>query len=142
MKHPLVEKLEQRLLPEFEEVAERIRQEIPHVSVQVLSRSSGLENYLRHWININCWLKGAYYLEDVDLDLEVGIEHLATKPRIDATVCWEQGYIEAEFFSDWTKIVDLPEASDEILAKLSQDLPRLYEALFEALRRRKPKDLC
>ena len=39
--HPLVKKLEEKLLPEFEKVAEKIRKEIPNVSVRVYASESG-----------------------------------------------------------------------------------------------------
>lgn len=142
MKHPLVEKLEKRLLPEFEEVAERIRQEIPNIGVKVLSFSGGSGVYLGYHFSINCWLKDEYYNDNDYLDLQVSLERITTTPRISADVCWVKGSIEAEFYSDWTNTDDLREYSDELFEELCQDLPQLYEALFEALRRRKPHDLC
>lgn len=39
--NPLIKKLEARLLPEFEKIAEKIRQEIPKVKVNVYASSSG-----------------------------------------------------------------------------------------------------
>lgn len=142
MKHSLVEKLEERLLPEFEEVAERIRQEIPNIGVKVLSLSGGSGIHLGHHLSINCWLKDDYFNDNDYLDLQVSLERITTTPRINADVCWVKGSFEAEFYSDWTNTDNLREYSNNLFEELCQDLPRLYEALFEALRRRKPCDLC
>ena len=43
--HPLVKKLEEKLLPEFEKVAAKIREEIPNVSGYIGSSSSGWMNF-------------------------------------------------------------------------------------------------
>jgi hypothetical protein len=142
MKHPLVEKLEKRLLPEFEEVAEKIRQEIPDVDVKVQTYSIGSDVHLGHCFVISSLLKTDYCDDYDDLALQVWLERITTTPRINADVCWGKGGYEAEFYSDWTNTDDLHVYSNELFEELCQDLPRLYDALFEALRRRKPKDLC
>ncbi|HLM03100.1 MAG TPA: hypothetical protein VK400_18760 [Pyrinomonadaceae bacterium] len=132
--HPLVEKLEKRLLPEFEKIAEKIRREIPNVLANIESHSSGFDEYSGHAINISCLLTKDYFTESDNVALCIGISTLVSTPKIDACVCWghPSGYIEKEF-------ADNPlEASDEILENLYKDLPHLYEALFEALKRRKP----
>lgn len=139
MKHPLVEKLEKRLLPEFEEVAEKIRQEIPNVSSKVESHSFGFDEYLGHSFGIGCLLTPIWYEPD-NVALTISLSNLAAIPKIHADVCWghPSGSLEAEFPINSGLSI---EASDENLVKLYQNLPRLYEALFEALRRRKPRDL-
>lgn len=141
MKHPLVEKLEKRLLPEFEEIAEKIRQEIPNIIVKVNTFSGGSGVYLGHHFSISCWLQNDYCNDYDCIDLQVSLERLTTTPRICADVCWGKGRYEVEFYSDWTNTHSLREYSDELFEELCHDLPRLYETLFEALRRRKPKDM-
>lgn len=151
MKHPLVEKLEKRLLPEFEEVAEKILQEILHIKVDVYSLPCGsLTTYQGHDFHIDCILMDiATLMENPDdlpdnIALTVGLGHLTTIPKFYADVVWgyPSGSLEVRFkdddgmFPDEGMIV-----TDEILEELYQDLPRLYEALFEALRSRKPRDL-
>lgn len=139
--NPLVTKLEKRLLPEFEEVANNIRRDIPNITVSVASYSVGSDEYLGHGYSISCLLTPSWDY-DIDLvDLCVNLSHLVEVPKIDAYVCWghPSGYVEAEFpeyvkdSSNNSLVV-----SDEVLEDLYKDLPRLYEVLFAALRRRKP----
>jgi hypothetical protein len=139
MKHPLVEKLEKRLLPKFEEVAERIGREIPNVSAKIESHSFGFNKYLGHSFGISCLLIPVCGETD-NVALTVSLSNLVATPKIDAGVGWghPSGYIEADFPMASESSI---EASEENLDKLYQDLPRLYESLFEALRRRKPHDL-
>jgi hypothetical protein len=143
--HPLVKKLEERHLPEFEEIAERIRREIPNVSVRVYSAEVGsLTQYQGHGFYIDCLFLGAFEDSEPDnVGLIVGLGYLTTSPRISADVGWgyPSGYNEASF-RDWGGIFPNEGiiVSDKVLEDLYKDLPRLYEALFEALRRRKPPD--
>lgn len=139
MKHPLVKKLEKKLLPEFEEVAEKIRLEIPNVSAKVESHSFGFDEYLGHSFGISCLLTPICGEAD-NVALNVSLSNLVAIQKIHADVCWghPSGYIEVEFPIDSKLSV---EVTDKILEDLYQDLPRLYEALFEALRRRKPRHL-
>jgi len=133
--NPLVKKLEERLLPEFEEVAEKIRLEIPNVRVDVYSDTVGsLTQYQGYSFWIDC-LFTADYGEPDNIALDVSLGYLTTSPRICA------GAGEASF-RDWSG--SFPNegimVSDEVLEDLYKDLPRLYEALFQALKRRKPAD--
>ncbi len=141
--NPLVKKLEERLLPEFEEIAGKIRREVPNIGVKVLSFSGGLGIYLGHHFSINCWLKDDYYNDNDNLDLQVSIEQITTIPRISADVFWGSPsyYAEAEFYKWYGSFEENGLiVTDEVLEDLYKDLPRLYEALFEALKRRKPAD--
>lgn len=133
--NPLIKKLEERLLPEFEEIAEKIRREMLDVKVTVKSCLFGLPHKM-HYCIINCSY-GLY--DDYDIELCV-VLHLHDTPRINADVCWSTGYIEAEFYENWQSNADFPEVSEKILKELYKDLPRLYEALFEALKRQKPSN--
>jgi hypothetical protein len=62
--------------------------------------------------------------------------HLETVPEIIAEVFWGEpsGCVEATFSDKLMKV------SDDVLEDLYKDLPRLYGALFGALKRRKPPD--
>lgn len=140
--NPLIEKLEKKNLPEFEEIAAKIRDEIPNIMVNVCSTSLGSLTEYQGWgFCIDCMLTDASYDEIDNVALSVTLFHLTTMPKIDADVCWghPSGYVEAEFpdyiegSSNNSLIV-----SDEVLEDLYKDLPRLYKALFEALKRRKP----
>ena len=151
-KHPLVEKLEKRLLPEFEEIAERIRQEIPNIGVTVYSLPCGsLTTWQGHDFHIDCLLMDIVVMTDNPDDLPdnialtVGLGHLTTVPKMFADVVWgyPSGSSEANFRDDGEIFPNEGMiVTDELLEDLYADLPRLYEALFEALRRRKPKDMC
>lgn len=143
----IVEKLAKKLLPEFRKIADQINQTIPNVSAEVESHeAAALTEYHNYSFGISCvFLGGVSYEADEVADnvaLEVSVFHLTTTPRINADVCWghPSGHIEAEIFSNWTSSDGLPEVSDEVLEDLYRNLPRLYEALFKALNRRKPGD--
>jgi hypothetical protein len=143
--NPLVTRLEEKLLPEFRKIAEKIRQEISNVRVSVYSTEIGSETQFQgHDFCIDCLFLGAFKEDETDnVALMVNLGYLKTIPRIDADVGWgyPSGKNEASF-KNWGGI--FPDegiiVSDEILEDLYKDLPRLYEALFKALRRRKPSD--
>ena len=141
--HPLVKKLEERLLPEFEEIAEKIRNEIPDVFVKVYSSSSGsLTEFQGRDFLIDCIFTD-YYRETDNVALGVNLCHITTIPRISADVVWGSPscYTEGEFYEWYGSFTENGlKVSDEVLENLYKDLPRLYEALFTALRRRKPLD--
>ncbi len=144
MKHPLVENLENRLLAEFEEIAEKIRQVIPHIIVTVCSMPCGsLTEYQGYDFHIDCVLTDITLTVNShnsldNIALTVGLGHLTTIPKIHAYVGWGK----AEF-KDHSGVFpkDGLIVTDELLEELYQDLPRLYEALFEALQRRKPNNM-
>ena len=142
--HPLVKKLEEKLLPEFQEIVDQINQTIPDVSVTIDSSPTGsLTDFQGYSFHIDCLFTKNISSENDNVCLGVGLCHLTTTPKIDAYVCWghPSGHSEAEFpiyiegFSNNSLIV-----TDKILEDLYKNLPRLYEALFEALKRRKPGD--
>lgn len=148
--NPLVKKLEERLLPDFESVAEKIRTIISDVSVQVYSSSIGsLTEFQGHDFWIDCiFIKPISETDNVALGVELC--HITTIPRIYAGVTWGSPhvYTEASFYDIYPESESSKWAgsftenglkvSDEVLEDLYKDLPRLYEALFEALKRRKP----
>ncbi len=144
----LVIKLEEKLLPEFQKIANRINQTIPNVKASVYGSSAGsLTNYQGYDFFIDCILTAyiLYEAEEVadNVALSVGLCHLTTTPRISADVCWghPSGHCEADFPDYWIgSSNDWLIVSDKVLEDLYKDLPRLYEALFEALRRRIPGD--
>lgn len=147
MKHPLVKKLEEKLLPEFEEVAEKIRRETVNINVSVDGYSVGAATqYQGYGFCIDCILTDASSNESDNVALCVSLGHLTTIPKIDADVSWgyPSGYIEASFLNSWSSFPseNSTKVSNEILEDLYKTLPRLYEALFEALERRKPADGC
>jgi hypothetical protein len=138
---PLVKKLEERLLPEFEKVAGKIRLIIPNILVTVYSSSSGSETEFQGY---DFWIDCIFTDCNTESDnVVLGVElcHITTTPRISADVGWcsPSCYTEAEFyewhgsFTENGLII-----TDDVLEDLYRDLPRLYEALFEALKRRKP----
>lgn len=139
--NPLVKKLDEKLLPEFKKVAVKIREEIPNVSVSIASNSFGSDEFLGHCYSISGILNQSLAFETDLVDLCVEISNLSTIPKIAAYVCWghPSGFVEAEFpdFVEGSQNNSLI-VSDEVLKDLYKNLPRLYEALFEALKRRKP----
>jgi len=142
--HPLVKKLEKRLLPEFQKIADRINQTVPNVSARAYSSSIGsLTEFQGHSFFIDCLLSDASYDETDNVALGVELCHLTTIPRISADVCWghPSGHSVADFPDYWIgSSNDWLIVSDEVLKDLYKYLPRLYEALFTALKRRKPGD--
>lgn len=141
--NPLIANLEKKLLPEFQKVADRINQTIPNTSARVETHSVGSDEYLGHSIAISCLLTKDYFTEVDDVALCVNISYLVSTPKVDAYVCWghPSGYSEADFpdyveSSSGNSLI----ATDEVLEDLFKELPRLYSALFKALKRRKPGD--
>ena len=139
--NPLIAKLEKRLLPEFQKIVDRINQTIPHISANIESHSTGYDEYLGHSINISCLFTKDCFTEADNVALGVHIDHLVSIPKISAYVCWghPSGYVEANFPDYWIGSSDnWLIVTDDVLEDLYKNLPRLYEALFTALRRRKP----
>ena len=141
--HPLIAQIEEKLLPEFRKITERITQTIPNVSVRIESHSVGFDEYLGHSLNISCLFTKDYPTEVDDVALCVNISHLVSTPKIDAYVCWgyPSAYLEAEFpVHNKGSLNNSLTVTDEVLEDLYKKLPRLYSALFKALRRRKPNN--
>lgn len=144
--NPLVAKLEKKLLPEFQKIADRINQTIPNAFANTESHEVGsLTDYQGYSFCISCLFKSdiLYEADEVadNVALVVTLFNLTTTPKIDAYVCWghPSGYLEAEFpdnaknsSNNWLIV------SDEVLENLYRELPRLYKGLFNALKRRKP----
>ena len=139
----LIAKLEKRLLPEFQKIVDRINQTIPHISAKIESHSVGSDKHLGHSINISCLFTKDYFTEVDDVALCVHVDHLVSTPKIFAYVCWgyPSAYLEAEFpkYIEGSANNSLI-ITDEILEDFYKELPRLYGALFRALKRRKPGD--
>lgn len=134
----LVAKLEEKLLPEFRKIADRINQTIPNVMASAYGSSVGsLTQFQGYSFGIDCILTDASDDETDNVALDVCLGYLTTTPRICAGVGWGEAS-----FREWSG--RFPDegiiVSDEVLEDLYKDLPRLYEALFKALKRRKPGD--
>jgi hypothetical protein len=141
--HPLVKKLEDELVPEFKKIAGQIEQTIPHVTARIESHSIGSGEHLGHSIAISCLFTKDYPTEVDDVALSVALSHLVSTPKITASVCWgyPSAHVEAEFPRNVNGMQNNSvTVSDEILKNLSEELPRLHEALFAALERRQPPD--
>jgi hypothetical protein len=135
--HPVVEELERMLMAPFRELEERLSNQFPNVVAKVYSGNVGsLTEYQGYDFVIDCLLTDAPDDQPDNVALSVNLRHLTTNPLIDADVCWghPSGHIEVEFRPE------LLEVSDEVLSDLYADLPRLYEGLIEAVKRRKPSD--
>lgn len=141
--NPLVKKLEEKLLPEFQKIVYEINETIPNVIANVQSFETGsATDYQGYDFYISCIFTDNLLAEESD-NIALGVElcNLTTTPRINADVCWghPSGYVEANFPDYWIgSSNDWLIVTDEVLEDLYKDLPRLYEALFEALERRKP----
>jgi hypothetical protein len=135
--HPVAEKLERTLTAPFKEVAERLSNQFPNVVANVFSGSVGsLTEYQGHHIGIDCLLTDAPADQPDNVALCVDLRHLTTNPKIDAGVVWghPSGHVEAEFRPEPLEV------SGEVLRGLYAELPRLYEGLVEAVKRRKPSE--
>lgn len=142
--NPLVSKLEEKLLPEFQKIADQINQTIPNTVARVESYEVGsLTQYQGYGFCIDCHLSDASDDEPDNVALDVSLGYLTTVRRICGGVSWghPSGKSEASF-RNWSGM--FPDegivVSDEVLEDLYRELPRLYEALFKALKRRKPSD--
>jgi hypothetical protein len=140
----LIIKLEEKLLPEFQKIANRINQTIPNVKASAYGSSVGsLTQFQGYSFGIDCILTDASDDETDNFALDICLGYLTTTPRICAGVGWghPSGKSEASF-RGWSGM--FPDegiaVSNEVLEDLYRELPRLYETLFEALRRRKPSN--
>lgn len=135
-KHPLVVRLEETLLPEFRRIANQINQIFPNFEASVYSGSVGsLTQYQGYDFGIECLILDASDDEPDYIVLQVGLGYLTTNPRI----CADAGKAS---FKNWSGMFPNEgiKVTDKILEDLYKDLPRLYEALFEALKSRKQGD--
>lgn len=133
----LVHELERRVLPSFHDLAARLNGEIPRVVAQVYSHPVGSRtDFQGHALGVECRLLDTPAGRPDNVALEVGLRHLTSDAKLDASVCWgdPSGHAEAELLP--TPIAATEAASDELLAAL----PRLAAALREALRRGQPPE--
>ena len=87
--HPLVKKLEEKFLPEFEKVAAKIREDFPNVSVRVYASESGsLTEFQGYNFWIECSFKDKFEGENDDVYFGVDLCHVTTVPKISADVSW------------------------------------------------------
>lgn len=134
--HPLVKKLEEKLLPEFEEVAKQIKIRFPKIKTSISASPTGsLTQYQGYSFFIECSFDE---LEDETDSVFLGVElgHLTAVPKIDASVDWGQPKGENEIsFRNWSGIFpnDGIIVTDEVLEELFEDLPSYYEVLLKAL---------
>jgi hypothetical protein len=135
--NPIVETLERELLTPFREFAEQLSATYPNVQARVYSHEMGsLTEYQGHGIFIDCLLTDAPGNLPDNVALCVDLAHLNSSLIISADVYWghPSGRVEAEFSFDPVEV------SDKVLSELYADLPRLYEALTEEVRRGKPSN--
>ncbi len=136
MKHPLVKKLEEKLLPEFKKLAEEIKIRFPNIMTTIDASPTGsLTQYQGYSFYIECFFNE---LEDETEEVFFGVSlgHLTTIPKIDASVGWGQplgGNITA--FRNWSGVFpdDGIVVTDEVLEELYEELPNHYDALLRVL---------
>ena len=131
----IVTDLERELLRPFKELAKSVLAQYPDAKADGKSQSFGpLSDY--HHIYISCLLPDVPHYRPDLVELIVAIYDLNSSPKINADVCWghPSGYVEAEFSFDPV------DASDKVLNELYADLPRLYEAFIEAVKRGRPSN--
>jgi len=141
---PIVQILEERFMSEFEGLANRVTSEFVNVRARAYSAPVGsMTEYQGHAFYVDCILTDASEDESDNVALSVHLMHLTTHPRINADVCWghPSGYIEAELWPDLESSRDWPVATEETLEHLSAGMSRLFGALIDAIRRRRPGDL-
>ncbi len=126
----VVAMLEAKLLPAFENLAQQITNDFPLVMARADSRRSSDNAF----ICVHCILKNASFPENDNVSLCIHLTSLHTEPQITAHVVWGNSQVEAEFHYDWLVV------SDRVIRHLEKDLPRLYDALIEAVRRKEPLD--
>jgi hypothetical protein len=126
----VVAMLEAKLLPAFENLAQRITNDFPLVMTRAHSGCSSDNAF----ICVRCILKNASFPENDKVSLCIHLTCLQTEPQITAYVVWGNSHVEAEFHYDWLVV------SDRVIRHLEKDLPRLSAALIEAVRRKEPLD--
>src|SRR4051812_23522857 len=120
----IVEMLESRLLPEFEELANELNK-LPDVQAKPFSyRAGSLTEFLAHVIGVDCLLSKPETEAD-NVALSVGVEYLTMCPRISAHVCWghPSGHIDAEWgWSNREFSTELNIVTNEVLDDLYSNI--------------------
>jgi hypothetical protein len=133
-----MQELRDRLSVPLDALRVEVAREFPDVRVTLVSGPVGSAGPRPGFhIGLSCLLPDVAASQPDLVDLVVSLTEVSTTPRIvSADVCWghPSGRIELEVFSE---PVDLTE---EALATLEQELPRLGSALKAALRRGRPSD--
>lgn len=125
----------------FHQVATNLSTKYPNVKARAYSSPTGsTTHYQGHDIVIDCLLTDAPDDQSDNVALSVGLCHLTTEPKINVDVCWGHpaGTIEAAFYENWISSNDWPMATKETIEKLYQDIPRLIDALEQAIKRGHP----
>ena len=131
--------LEDRFLPVFRKMATEISAEFPKVRTNVWSYPVGaLTDYHGHGLGVECSIP-SNLPDQTDPDqteyvaLMINLKHLSAKPEIETVlVSWGSGQVE-------TKLIPEPVAiTEDILVKIENSLPKLYEVLKSAVARGHP----
>ncbi len=131
----IVEYLNENLLPQLKEIASHLSAEYPEVAAHAHSYPVGsLTNYQGHLLCVDCTLKDAKDEDPDNVGLCIDLGYLTTAPTIEADVSWSHpsGYVEAEVFGSPAPL------TEETIAQVFRELPRLRQALQDAVARRLP----
>jgi hypothetical protein len=129
----VVGELERRILEPLAAVANRLREEYPHLNIRTWSSSTGSRTeYQGHDVGIECLDPHASPSECDNVALIIGVKHLTTVPLLsEAYVGWGAG-------GPTSGLDVLPEPvpwSDEALQQIVSRLPDLVDSLTEELNR-------
>ena len=132
----VVQELESRFLPSLDRMAKELERLFPDVKTNIWSWSVGtLTEYDGHNMGVESLLPLDNPNQPDNIALSISVKHITTEPRIDGVdVCWGHGYIEAEIFPNEVAF------THDILNKIEDYLPKLFDAMKIAIRRGHPPD--
>jgi hypothetical protein len=129
----------------FERPLRELAQELAFLHSQGRFHVKGLpvgtaSEYQGHILYVECYWPHREPPEYEFVAFGIELCHLKTSPRINAGIDWSCGQRAEEFEPEWFSNNDWPEATPEVLDRLSVRMPELFEAFRRAVARGKPTE--
>jgi hypothetical protein len=128
--------LENQLRQSWAPVCDELQSIAPTARVSVSSNTWGQATGANGYsIHLCCFWPSRRADEVDDVTLSLSFLHVDSTPSVSMDVCWghPSGFVEAEMADTWVPF------SDEVTARLFEEMPRLSDSLRNAIRRGKPE---
>ena len=117
----LIDELNLRFMPVLTRMAEQLAQDFPGMKVNLYSHAVGTKtDWQGHDWGIDCYFPDAPERMPDYTCVSVEAGRLTTKPILNAAIGWP---VQEQVFPEYR------DANDDIIEKILQELPRLFEAL-------------